>query len=337
MYRVQQNRISKPVSRKRVLKSVYLIAMAICVVSMTVGCRNRCSPGCGNGLFAAGSPTIAPPQTYSLNIPSVARNTQPYYTPGQQPPNSNTLNPNLGAPTPATRSATQSNQSGWHGNDLSNQPARNSNQNSNEGESVLQAPTKFVESGTNNNTTTSPNTNANFSLSQQAPTRTASTAPLPGSGVSFRDSTNYTTTQVDERNDPTRLPGVDASAVRAPARNFPTGVPVQSGLVVQQGFPQAAQANYTVPVQTYVAQNGFYQRPTGYVANGVLVSQPITGYQAQPLLINPQYPVQYPNVPTSSPPTVLAQSTATITPGSSGSSTQLGWRDRDLTGRNQRF
>ncbi|MEM9943459.1 MAG: hypothetical protein AAF939_17990, partial [Planctomycetota bacterium] len=64
------------------------------IVVMT-GCRNRCSP-CGSNWFANNA-TIAPPPTFSLNIPSVARNTQPYYTPG----GNNTLNPNGSAPTPA--------------------------------------------------------------------------------------------------------------------------------------------------------------------------------------------------------------------------------------------
>ena len=316
-----------------------LLMLSICVVAMTVGCRNRCPNQYGQygggGVFAGGSPTIAPPPTYSLNIPSVAGN-QPYYTPGQAAPNSvlnnNTLNPNQRAPTPATRQATQANQNGWRStdNNLSNNGSNinsGGSQDSNNGRSVLAAPTKFVESNSRTNSGTGVNSGSG--------TRTASAAPLPGSGVSFTNSQNYQTTRVDETRDATRVPLTDATTVRAPARNFPTGAPLTT--VQNNGLPANYQATYNAPIQqTYVAQNGFNQ-PTGYVAAPVIIGgQPVaTGYQGQPLLVNPQYPAGYQTYPTSSAPTVLAQSTATINP--SGSATQLGWRDRDLTGRSNRF
>lgn len=305
----------------------HLLMLSICVVAMTVGCRNRCHQQCGSpGVFAGGSPTIAPPPTYSLNIPSVARN-QPYYTPGQTAPTNNTLNPNQRAPTPATRQATQQNQGGWRSSDnnLSNAKGASGSDN---GRSVLSAPTKFVESNGRNNSGST--------------TRTASTAPLPGSGSSFTNSTNYQTTQVNETQDSTRLPVTDATSVRAPARNFPTGAPMT--VMQGNGYPGAYQAGYNAPIaQAYAAQNGFYQRgPTGYVAAPVIVGgRPVaTGYQGQPLIVNQQYPVGYQQYPTSSAPTVLAQSTATTSPSGSASAsgTQLGWRDRNLTGnRSGRF
>lgn len=305
-----------------------LLMLSICVVVMTVGCRNRCNNQCnpyGGGVFAGGPSTIAPPPTYSLNIPSVAGN-QPYYTPGQAAPTNYTLNPNQRAPTPATRQATQQNQSGWKSSDNNLSKSGNGSGNNDNGSSVLAAPTKFVES----------NLRANSGSTSATGTRTASTAPLPGSGVSFTNSQNYQTTRVDETQDATRLPLTDATAVRAPARNFPTGTPMTA---MQNGYPGNYQAGYNSPIQqTYVAQNGFYQRaPTGYAGAPVIIGgRPATGYQGQPLLVNPQYPAGYQQYPTSSAPTVLAQSTATITPGASGS--QLGWRDRDLTGsRSSRF
>ena len=308
-----------------------LMLLSICLVSISVGCRNPGNNIYGGGAFAGGPTTIAPPPTYSLNIPSVAGN-QPYYTPGQTAPTHNTLNPNQRAPTPAIRQATQLNQNGWRSadNDLSriNRVAplnqNNSGQsNPNNGRSVLAAPTNFVE--------TTPNTNSGSG------TRTASAAPLPGSGASFTSSTNYQTTRVDETQDATRLPVSDATAVRAPARNFPTGTPLTTAPT--NGYPANYQAGLgTLPVQqTFAAQNGVLQRvlpSTGYAAAPVVISgQPVpTGYQGQPLITNQPYPYQYPT--SSSAPTVLAQSTAASTPGAG---TQLGWRDRDLTGRSNRF
>jgi len=301
-----------------------LLMLLICAVAMSVGCRNRCPNQFGSGgVFAGGSPTITPPPTYSLNIPSIASN-QPYYTPRQAAPNSvlnnNTLNTNQRAPTPATRQATQANQSGWRStdNNLSNTNTGGS-QNPNDGRNVPAAPTKFVES--------------NAPANSGSGTRTASVAPLPGSGVSFTNSRNYQTTRVDETRDASRLPLTDATTVRAPSRNFPTGTPLT--ILPNNAVP----ASYNAPIQqTYVAQNGFNQpRPTGYVASPVIIGgQPFpAGYQGQPLLVNPQYPAGYQPYLTSSAPTVLAQSTATINP--SGSAAQLGWRDRDLTGRSNRF
>ena len=333
-----------------------LLMLSICVVAMTVGCRNRCpnqfaqyGGQYGGGVFSGGSPTIAPPPTYSLNIPSVAKN-QPYYTPGQAAPNAApnnfTLNTNQRAPTPATpgsspaatRQATQLNQSGWRSvnNNLGSNINSGGAPDSNNGRSVLAAPTRFVESNSGNNSGTGSNTAV--ATNSGSGTRTASAAPLPGSGVSFTNSQNYQTTRVDETQDATRLALTDATTVRAPARNFPTGTPLAT--VQNNGYPANYQAGFNAPIQqqTFVAQNVLNQRqPTGYAAAPVIIGgQPVpTGYQGQPLLVNPQYPAGYQTYPTSSAPTVLAQSTATINP--SGSASQLGWRDRDLTGRSNRF
>lgn len=292
-----------------------LLLLSICLVTVSVGCRNPGNNIYGGGAFAGGPSTIAPPPTYSLNIPSVAGN-QPYYTPGQTAPTNNTLNPNQRAPTPAIRQATQLNQNGWRSsdNDLSgagNIAPLKTNNSPNDGRSVLGAPTKFVES--------TPSANSGSG------TRTASTAPLPGSGVSFTSSTNYQTTLVDETQDATRLPVSDATAVRAPARNFPTGTPLTTAQ--NNGYPYQSGLNAVPTQQTFAAQNNFLrQNPTGYAATPVLIGgQAVpTGYQGQPLVASQQY--QYPSY---SPPAVLAQSTATTTPGVGS---QLGWRDRDLTG-----
>lgn len=302
-----------------------LLLLTICLVTISVGCRNYGNNCHGGGAFAGGSATIAPPPTYSLNIPSVAGN-QPYYTPGQTAPTNNTLNTNQRAPTPAIRQATQLNQGGWRSAD--NNLSSNSNvaplntSSPNNGRSVLAAPTTFAG--------TTPNANTGSG------TRTASNAALPGSGASFTSSPNYQTTRVDETQDSTRVPLSDATAVRAPARNFPTGTPLTQ--VQNNGYAGNFQTGVFNPPlqQTYVAQTGaFQQAPAGYSAAPVIIGgQPVpTGYQGQPLIASPI--VNQQQYPTYSTPTVLAQSTTTATPGAGG---QLGWRDRDLTGsRSNRF
>lgn len=300
-----------------------LLLLSVCLIVISAGCRNYGNHTCGGGAFAGG-PTIAPPPTYSLNIPSVASN-QPYYTPGQTAPTNNTLNTNQRAPTPAVRQANQQYQGGWRSSDdnlsrTNNVAPLNRNTDPDTGNSVLAAPSTFA-----NNTS---NTNSGSA------TRTASLTALPGSGASFTSSPDYQTTRVNETQDATRLPLSDATAVRAPARNFPTGTPLA---VQSNAYPANYQAGVVNPQYpaTYVAQAGVYQQaPTGYSASPVIIGgQPVrTGYQGQPLIANPLNNQQY---PAFSPPAVLAQATTTATPGAGS---QLGWRDRDLTGsRSNRF
>ncbi len=262
------------------MSRVQLCLIFACVVLATTGCRNRCNNPCGNGWFA-GNSTLAPPSTYSLNIPSVAAN-QPYYTPRQAAPTNNTLNTNQRAPTSAG-------QAGWRAADTN---LSNGSQPQGESRSVLTNQTKFVE-------TTPTNNGAVFNPGNQPPARMAA---LPGSGASFTNSSNYQSTQTDERRDPTRLAVNDASAVRAPARNNPTG------------------ANYSVPQQQTYAQNGFYAPQTGYTGQFMAYNGQPTNYQGQAELVNPYAYRQ-------NAQTVLAQSTAGV---GSGSASQVGWRSREL-------
>ena len=69
-----------------------LAPVLICglLIGLSSGCRNNCYQGCG--LFR-GNSRIAPPGTYSLQIPGSAN--QNYYTPAQQP---NTTNQGWNAP-----------------------------------------------------------------------------------------------------------------------------------------------------------------------------------------------------------------------------------------------
>ena len=154
------------------MSRIQFMLLLLCLVVLSTGCRGRCNNPCG-GWFA-GNSTVAPPPTYSLNIPSVANN-QPYYTPGSAGPNNSTLNPNQRAPTPAT----QQNGEGWRqsGNQLSN----GNNGAPAESRSVLTTPTTFVE--------TQPNfiSPGGIAAGQQAPR----TAALPSSGYSYTDSANY--------------------------------------------------------------------------------------------------------------------------------------------------
>ena len=274
-------------TKEYTMSRIQLLVIVTFLVAMSVGCCGRCRNPCG-GWFA-GSSTVAPPPTYSLNIPSVANN-QPYYTPGSAAPNSYTVNPNLSAPTPA---ATGQGQNGWRS---ANDQLSNGRADQEESRSVLATPTTFVES----QATVDPN-QANPQFNQ--PTfRTASSVPLPASGYSYSNSPNYLTTRVDERMDSTRLPVIDASTVRAPARNFPTGTI----------------ASYSAPLQqTYVAQNGFYQPVSPYTGSMVMVGGQPVPYQGQTVLTNPNI------YPTSSPPAVLAQSTTTGDP--------VGWRSREMS------
>jgi hypothetical protein len=272
------------------MSRIQLLLIFACLVVMSVGCCGRCNNPCG-GWFA-GSSTVAPPPTYSLNIPSVASN-QPYYTPGSVAPNSYTVNPNLRAPTPA---APGQSQNGWR---PTNEQLSTGNTNQGESRSVLATPTTFVESRPGGN---SNQVNPQFN---QPSLRTASNVPLPGSGYSYTNSPNYLTTRVDERMDATRLPVTDASTVRAPARNYPTGTFAGYGAPLQQ---------------TYVAQNGFYQPVAPYAGSMVMVGGQSVPYQGQTVLTNPNY------YPTSSAPAVLAQSTTAQSPGG-----QVGWRSREMS------
>lgn len=277
------------------MKNKYMALLAVTVLIVSTGCRSRCN-SCNGGWFA-NNPTIAPPPTYSLNIPSVAQNQQPYYTPG---PGSG-VNPRANAPTPAGSSQ-------WR--PTGNNGAGTQNQNTGVGNSGngQTAPTTFVE-------TSGPrNTGQSVLAGNQQPVRTAA---LPASGASFTNSQNYQTTQTDETRDRSRLPVTDASTVRAPSRTFPTG---NVGSAV---YP----TGYSTPVgvqQTYAGQAGFYRQTTpAYSGSSTLVAgQAISpgNYAGQAVLIGPNgLPIQQPQS--------VAQSTASNNGGSTG---QLGWRGREL-------
>ena len=215
---------------------------ALLILTLQPGCANRCNqPG---GYWLSGNTRIAPPPTYSLNIPSVANN-QPYYSPGGA-----AVNPTGSAPTPADSNLQ------WRQPNDSSQTSPNSNSNSING-------SRFVE-------TNSPAPGRSV-LGQIVPPA-GRTAALPASGSSFTDSRNFQTTQVDERQDSSRIPVTDATSVRAPSQNLVAGYGVPQTYAQSYNGPRV----FSVPgsvVQPY-QPNTFSGQPI-VVANNYGTPQPV--------------------------------------------------------------
>jgi len=235
-----------------------LLLVSFLMASQT-GCRNRCSQSCGGGggLFANNT-TVAPAATYSLNIPSIARN-QPYYAPNGGP-----ISTTARAPIPA-----------------SNQPATGSNSNSNllwrqpgtsnSGSTFGSQPTQPTSGTRLVETNTGINLNGGSSVLVGGPQNTQ-LAALPATGSSFTDSRNFATTQTDERLDATRVPVTDATQVRATAQTF-----IGSGQQIAFNQPQ--------PTQTFAAASP--QRQPVYSTNAVVATnQPY--YANNPNLVQQQ-------------------------------------------------
>lgn len=201
------------------------VALVCFALIFTSGCRN-CNRACNGYAY---SPTIAPPPTYSLQIPS-ANGNPAYYVPGSPNPNATAnlpsylVDPSRRAPVPTgSNGGTSINQqNGWRptgGNNLSSATS-----------------------------TTQPNAVA-------SPTQIAS-APTARSVVS---SIDYSSTRSNEQLDPTRLPATDASNVRAPA-GF-----INNGSV--QRLAQVQPAPAPVYPNTY-NQSVAYAQPAPAVYNG---------------------------------------------------------------------
>ena len=251
----------------RIPYSTLALLLVSFLMACQTGCRNRCSQSCGGGGLFANNTTVAPAPTYSLNIPSVARN-QPYYAPNGGPISTTARAPVPVGPQPAAGTSSNSNlqwrQQGTSnsGSTFGSQPAQPT------------SGTRLVE------TNTGINLNSGSSVlvggSQYNP-QLASVA-LPATGTSFTDSRNFATTQTDERLDATRVPVTDATRVRATAQTF-----IGSGQQVAFNQPQpsqtfAAAAPRSQPVYStnaVVASNQPY-----YANNPNLVQQPIYSGQA---------------------------------------------------------
>lgn len=314
---------------------LFVLTTLICLISLASGCRNcRLNPGnnyCGIGA----SPTLPPPPTYSLQIPSLGQN-QPYYngvpTTAQQP--SYLINPNSAAPTPSLAP-----QQGWRpvgvnqvsnpavGSNYSNTPQ---NQPASGSQSPIdlspnRAPTGFASQP--------PSTPSLSSVLQPGDNRTASAA----NGVSYMDSVNYRSTRVDERLDDTRLPVTDASNVRAPsilnntppANQLAQAVPIYGTVVPSNQPAYSPQPSVVLPypaTNTNPYRATQFAQPTqpGFIQGTMVYGQPANN-------ANNGYPSPY-SGPNYSQSTVLAQSTATYDPQNSQDS-ELGWRNREFTTR----
>ncbi|MEM7456045.1 MAG: hypothetical protein AAF456_16980 [Planctomycetota bacterium] len=272
-----------------------LLVLAVAIIVVAPGCRNRgwCQQGCQPGLFGGLRPgtygaTIPAPGTYSLNTPN---GQSPYYNAAtataQQP--AYLVNPNATAPTPVNGSPSLAPQ-GWR-------PA---------GDNNLSA-TGNPSSGTilASSRTAQPQS----VLNQQPTTLQIASAPTANS---YKDSINYSTTSVDERQDDTRLPATDASGVRAPT-------------IVNQ-IPATRLASVTYPIPQAAAYNANAQPLAGYgqpaLINGtVQYGQPLQTYNGYVYSAVPQQ--------TSSPSAVLAQATTTYDP-QNNPNYQAGWREREF-------
>ena len=300
----------------------YVVTLLLIVlIGISTGCRNpRCWGPCNNGYGGYLSSTTLPsPATGTLQIPSISQG-QPYYNPNGNVPTtasqpSYMVNPNSQAPTPANGAPTLAPQPGWR-------PVGSLEDAS--GGSGMQS---VLQPG---------NTPANTQPSlapQRAPNNFASNSAQPGfssastlnDGLSFKDSVNYQTTQIDERRDETRLPVTDATGVRAPSgatnNQLARSYPIYGTVVTPQNGSQFVQAGqpYVVP-QGYVQPQLVQPSRPATIAGTVEYGAPGVVYEA--------YPASY-SVPGQA---TVAQSTAIYDPQNS-SNYQAGWRDRELTAR----
>ena len=293
-----------------------LVIISSCLL-ISSGCgRNRTALAPFNSTYSplAGPTTVAPPPTYSLNIPGA--NNQNYYngsgTNQQLPqrqatntlPNSNGVNLQngwrpLGAPNATTNSTIQNSPStsATGSSVLENRPEQ-----LNQTQVVAVNPLNADPFRNNNRIAQNPSAN----------------------GLSYTDSTNFNTTAVDERLDQSRLPVTDASGVRAPTNFNPTTtvgqftapyyVPGQQP--VYQNVPQQRFANVPVRQQAPIQAQQNFNR--GNVVVGNFAQPTFAQLSQQP----------YNGLNTRNQ--VLAQSTVYADPANDPNF-QSGWRDRDLT------
>ncbi len=328
------------------LKASLLLATLI-VLTASSGCRSRCQ-SCGSGAYngyqgynqggynpaaynyggsasrsnAAGAPSlarnssrIAPPATYSLNIPGGGVNPYAQGTRVGQLP-SGLINTRQAAPTPANRSAGGTNspanfnqQQGWrqiNGGNLNTQssianPAATGDlarsvvdrSGGSAGASPLQQNLPSQQ-----NSAQQPNP-----FQQASGANTSAPVNRPQfNNIATTRSTDYQTTSVDERQDPTRLPVTDASGIN-------------TNVAAQRYIPPSNQPYYDrqqgVPFQQpQLASNSSQNRPS---FQGQFVQPVNSAYQGQ--LNNPVGSVggQF-APPLSQPQLVQSESTAFYDP-----------------------
>ena len=238
------------------------------------------------------STLIPPPATGTLQIPSLARN-----NPFGINQNGGLLNTNQAAPTAASnRSARFNVQNGWHPADDRRTNFQNPQNTQPNTSTTLGSNTAPVGTGVNRNPVTSPASATSVLARTQAPVDR-------GYGDSFVRSQDYSSTVVNEIQDGTRLPAVDASGIRAPSQFYARASGVQVAQTPQQAVVAQAQPYYSGTFRT--AQQSPYNVPT---------IQPI---QSRGVFV------------ANNNAFVQDQSTATYDPY--GNTRSADWRNRDVT------
>lgn len=249
------------------MSRIQLVLVMACLVTVSVGCRGRYN----NGLFATND-RVAPPPTYSLNIPSVAKN-QPYYNPG-------------GNASGATGA-------GWQ------KPVSNAGTPAANNGNPTSPPTNFVETTPPSAPPTRTASAANqprpgFAYSSSTNYQTTRVDErLDSTRLPVNDATNI-------QSPPPSYPTTGNNLARL--QRPPTAAPGYSG---QVGYGSGN------PQQTYVAQQNGYGQPVNPFYNGTAVlfsgqPQGPVARQAQNVYTNPSGYV------VGAPPTVTATSTATL-------------------------
>ena len=320
----------------------WCLVIICCLLVASSGCRNRapCGVGCysggqSNGLFA-GATTIAPPATYSLNIPGgpnaagvntgvIANAQAPVRQATNTLQNGNSQNGNSQNGWRAVGSASTS-------NSTSNSTIQNgagqtipvTNPAANE-TSVLQNPNPAQTQLTNiaPRNPISVATNQNNGLATQN-----NQVAQQNNGLSFTDATNFRSTAIDERLDGSRLPVTDASQVRAPTSFSPSTTIGQFNQPYYVPNQQLANAQQYPAGQRVAAVPQQFQQQIRTVPVAQTQPNTVVGAFGQPNFGQPTQQI-YQGLSTQNP-RVLAQSTVYSDPANDAN-LQNGWRDRELT------
>lgn len=320
----------------KTIKLPCLLALVGVCVLLNSGCRNRGRLTPFNSTFnqpsAGGSTAVAPPPTYSLNIPGANQNNGSGTNQPVVRQATNTL-PNNGA-LPNNNSNNSGNlninlQRGWRAAGDSNfNSGASSSGGTADATSVLErnnpgvAPTRVAANNTGSTNRNAGSYQQQFGQNNGQNRNLAQNNPS-NNGLSFTDSTNFRTTAVDERLDQSRLPVTDASRVRPPSNfnplttvgqfNTPYYAPNQQQLVQNNVRNQAF--NNTRVQQPVNIQAGFNQANT------------VVGRFGQP---NFAQPTTQPYSGLTTQNQVLAQSTVYADPRNEPNF-QTGWRNPELT------
>ena len=300
----------------------WCLIIAVCLLMFASGCRNRGPFTARNGAFSplGGPTTVAPPNTYSLQIPG--NNYNGSGTVQQLPVHqaTNTLPGNQRVNV----------QNGWQPLGASQNQTNAGNQTGpvNNSTSQLQNTNSTIASRTQVVSVTPPRQNQIQNVSNIGSQRVAQNT---NSGLSFTDTTNFRTTAVDERLDDSRLPVTDASQVRAPTSSLPTTSVGQLNLpyYVPNQQPVRNLAPQYQNAQPRFATNPQYQQPQ-YVNPNLANNQQNTviGRFGVPTFAQPSQQV-YSGLATQNRQ-VLGQSTVYADP-TADPNFQSGWRNPELT------